>query len=285
MTSNLRCASIACALTLIAATLPALCGSIDLAWDAVPGAQGYRVYFGTTPQQYTGVVDVGNTTATELSGLDDCRTYHVAVKAYNTAGESAEFSEPVSGWSRPAVTGYTPSSVQQGDQVTLQISGANFDSDASLALVADPYPTDLAGAPLVRLESVSVVDCNEIQALVTVEPTARGFRAMTIGDLDFAFEIVNPDSVFGRAAAILDVALDPTRLDINDVDSATRERVDGQDLAWLAYSHGSTEGTERFNPNADINGDGLVDGEDLALLATGFGLCWSGEAWTPGACP
>jgi hypothetical protein len=82
-----------------------------------------------------------------------------------------------------------------------------------------------------------------------------------------------------------EVLFDEERLDINRSDSETRDRVDGKDLVWLAYSHATTEGDPRFNPDADLNGDGAVDGEDLAYLATGFGACWDGSSWSLSSCP
>ena len=38
---------------------PAAAGSIDLQWDPLPEAWGYRVYHGTEPGEYTRVLDVG----------------------------------------------------------------------------------------------------------------------------------------------------------------------------------------------------------------------------------
>jgi len=78
-----------------AATVSA--GEIQLAWDPASGASGYRVYYGTSPGQYTASVAVYGT-ATSLTGLQNCTTYFVSVKAFNAAGESAEFSNELSGW-------------------------------------------------------------------------------------------------------------------------------------------------------------------------------------------
>jgi hypothetical protein len=60
--------------------------------------------------------------------------------------------------------------------------------------------------------------------------------------------------------------------------------VDGKDLVWLAHSHASAEGDPFFNPDADLDGDGMVDGNDLAMLAARFGQCWTGSGWSNGAC-
>ncbi|WP_245592420.1 carbohydrate binding domain-containing protein [Actinomadura rifamycini] len=58
-------------------------GSIALAWNAVDGAAGYRVYEGADLR-----ASATGTSAT-LTGLDACSTHTYAVVAYNDAGESA----------------------------------------------------------------------------------------------------------------------------------------------------------------------------------------------------
>lgn len=271
------------AIALGAATVTSA-GDINVRWDPAAGASGYRVYYGTQAGQYTQVLDVGQQTASSVAGLQDCRDYFVAVKAYNANGESTAYSNEVSGWARPQINSAGPLAVQQGTQVTITLNGQNFDSSALLELRADPLPTDIGGNPLVRLESYTVSNCNRIEALVTIEPLQRGFRAMEVGDLDLTFFVSNPDSVFGDDPAVLTVVFDPYRADINRVDSTTRDRLDGQDLTWLRFAHGTTEGAARFNPDADLDGDGNVDGNDLALFATNFGDCWDGGAWSRATC-
>jgi hypothetical protein len=260
-------------------------GIISLAWEPVPGATGYRVYYGTSSGQYTSVYNVGNTTHADLDVGGDCRTYYAAVKAYNSQGESAEFSNEVSGWPRPQLNGFQPSSASQGEQLTLDIIGANFQSGADLVVDMSSLPTDLEGSPLVRLADVTVLACDRIQAVLTVEPTVRGVRAMQVGAFPVGLEVRNPDTVFGSRTSQLEVLFNQERADINRSDSETEDRADGKDLAWLAYAHGSAEGGAYYNPDADLDGDGLVDGDDLAFLATHFGMCWDGSRWSVSACP
>jgi hypothetical protein len=253
-------------------------------WDQVDGASGYRVYYGLSSGNYTNSVDVGNATSATLDGFADCTTYYLAVKAYNAAGESALFSNEISGWARPEISSYGPSMVGQGDQATLTITGANFGSGAELIYDESFIPADIVGNPLIRFENVSVLSCNQMQAIVTVEPTSRGVRAMELGDFQIDFSVRNPDSIFGSRNISLEITFDQFRSDINRSDSTTSDRVDGKDLVWLAYAYGSSEGEPYFNPDADLDGDGLVDGVDLAYLATSFGLCWNGTGWSSAAC-
>jgi len=261
-----------------------MAGDIDLAWDPVPGAMGYRVFYGTSPNGYPNFVEVLNgQTSTTLSGLTDCQSYYVAVKAFNSAGESPQYSNQVSGWSQPQVQAVPTVQTAQGNQFTLNIDGNNFDPAASVVFDTSSLPQGLGGSDLVRFESVSVISCNQVQMLVTVETLARGFRAMEVGSFPIDVEVLNPGNVRGVDTFVLDVSYDPERSDVNRSDQATQDRVDGQDLTWLAFAHGTVEGDSRFNPDADLNGDGMVDGIDLAQLAPDFGRCWNGGAWA--ACP
>jgi len=272
-------------LGLVLISAPALrAGTICLAWDPAPGATGYRVHYGTSPGQYTGIEDVGSGTQVDLEGLNDCTTYYLAVKAYNQDGESADFSNEVSGWPRPRITSLDPGDFAQGEQVTVDLLGANFQQGAELLIDPSSVPTDASDHPLVRLENVVVLSCNRIQALITVEPTARGLRAMEVGEFSLQMEVRNPDTVFGARSELLEVVFDASRADINRSDSTTTDRVDGKDLSWLTYSHGSVEGEPYYIADADLNGDGQVDGVDLSWLAARFGQCRDGAGWSASAC-
>ena len=175
--------------------------------------------------------------------------------------------------------------MKQGDQLTLTVNGANFQSGAEFTYSVAGLPTSLAGDPLVRVENVGVLSCNQVQAQLVIEPTAAGLRAMEVGSFTVNLNVENPDTVFGASTTQLNVQFAEPRADVNDTDAATANRIDGKDLVWIAYSFGSGEGQPKHNSDADLNGDGLVDGEDLAYLATRFGGCWSGSGWSASACP
>jgi fibronectin type 3 domain-containing protein len=55
----------------------ALAAEIKLAWDANTESDlsGYKVYYGTSSQSYSGSVDVGNATSYTLTGLTQGQTY------------------------------------------------------------------------------------------------------------------------------------------------------------------------------------------------------------------
>ena len=74
---------------------------VTLAWDAnpEPNITGYELRYGGLPGNYSSVVDVGNTTTTDITGLTDGQTYYFTVSAYNQEGlkstPSAEISYTV----------------------------------------------------------------------------------------------------------------------------------------------------------------------------------------------
>jgi hypothetical protein len=74
---------------------------INLAWDpptdedGTPFADlsGFRVYYGTTPQLYTTILDVGSMTNVTVSSLEENTTYFFAVTCYDNANNESQFSE------------------------------------------------------------------------------------------------------------------------------------------------------------------------------------------------
>jgi hypothetical protein len=262
------------AAALCAAGSPAAAGTISLAWDPVSGASGYRVYYGTSTGSYTASITTGTPSAT-ISGLQDCSPYFVAVKAYNAAGESAQFSNELTGWSRPVVTSATPATATQGDQIVMDVMGNNFQPGAVVDL----------GNPQVILTSISVLSCTHVQLLATIEPTGPTVRPAQIGKLDVV--VSNPDDVFGLRSQGFEVLVNPYRFDINRTDSTTTNRIDGKDTVFLSRHFGISEADPNYDPDDDFDGDGWVDGSDLAYIASNLGRCWSAttKSWLASACP
>jgi len=252
-----------------------MAGAIALAWDPAPGATGYYVYYGTQSGHYDPVPVTTSATSATISGLQDCTTYYLAVKAFNEVGTSVEYSNELSGWSRPGITAATPSSAMQGDQIVMDVTGANFQAGAVVDL----------GNPQVTLTSVRVLSCNQIQLIATVEPTAASFRAAQIGRFDLT--VSNPDSVFGLKSQAFEVLINPYRFDINQSDDTTRNRIDGKDTVYLSRLFGMDESDPNFDADYDFDGDGVIDGQELAYIASNLGRCWSAssKSWTLAACP
>src|SRR5690606_21927617 len=66
-----------------------------VAWAATDGAEGYRVYIGTTPGgiDVADGIEVAGTTFTPEGGFEENTTYYVRVIPYNAAGEASGCAE------------------------------------------------------------------------------------------------------------------------------------------------------------------------------------------------
>jgi hypothetical protein len=83
--------------------------SILLQWDASssPDVQGYHLYYGEAPRQYTVMLDTGLALSASIGGLKPGQVYYFAATAVNASWESA-FSNEVSSRARVAVEVRTP---------------------------------------------------------------------------------------------------------------------------------------------------------------------------------
>ncbi len=79
---------------------------ISLAWDqnTEQDLSGYKIYYGTSSDNYTFSIDVGKTTSYTLSSLESGKTYYTSVTAYDTEGYESDFSDEVSFATPPECT-------------------------------------------------------------------------------------------------------------------------------------------------------------------------------------
>ena len=106
--------------------------SVTLAWDPNPEGDiaGYIISYGTSSQQYTSSVDVGNTTTFVFSVPDPTKTYYLAVQAYNISGLRSPFSNEVrtSSVSQPLtitkLTSNAPPAPRVGTTITFTTAAA-----------------------------------------------------------------------------------------------------------------------------------------------------------------
>jgi len=77
-------------LVLLFLLFPSICmaGEISLSWDAVAEATGYKLHYGTNPEQLDTITDVGNVTAFTVAELTMNTQYFFKVSCYNDTGES-----------------------------------------------------------------------------------------------------------------------------------------------------------------------------------------------------
>jgi hypothetical protein len=78
----------------LVAAQQAIASEVNLVWNTVSNADGYKMYCGIVSREYGPEVDVGDKT-THAIDLEDGQLYYFAVTAYNVWGESG-FSREVS---------------------------------------------------------------------------------------------------------------------------------------------------------------------------------------------
>jgi hypothetical protein len=66
--------------------------TLTLSWDAVSGAEGYTLYYGTSTGDYTGTFDLGNSTGMVFEDMPE-GTYYLAITAYAGPDESGDSEE------------------------------------------------------------------------------------------------------------------------------------------------------------------------------------------------
>ena len=252
----------------VIAALPVLlhAGTLDLTWDASTGASGYRVYWGTASGQYGSTPKEVYSTGATVDTLADCTTYFFAVKAFNSVGESG-FSTEVAAYPRPVLGASSPSVAIQGSQFTLDLTGTNFESGATVTI----------NNANVFLDNPTRLACNHLQVAATVMPTAPGIRAAEIGW--FTLTVTNPSGAALSKTQAFGVQVNPARFDLDKGYDCTTGWLDGWDTNALSMVFGSQAGDSVYRPDADIDGDGSVDGNDLAYVGSSFGKFWSGSAW------
>jgi len=195
-------------LLLIACSIPTaapLAGTISIAWDPVVHDQlaGYRVYYGTSPDALVQVFEAGPSTEATLTGLVDCTTYYLAVKAVAQNGlESPSFSNLITGWARPEVASAAPATVERGSAVQLAVQGGNFQPGATVSF----------SNPGVSVGATTSAGCSQMLVDVIVDPAAA------TGAVDV--RVVNPDQVFGNGAGLFTIIEDGTGPAISNVRAA-----------------------------------------------------------------
>ncbi len=94
--------------------------SLNVSWIACTDTNilGYKLYYGSASQQYTHIVEAGNTNNALISGVQPGNTYYFAATSYNGAGVESAYSPEVA-YTVPVINAALNSS-------TVTSSGFNF---------------------------------------------------------------------------------------------------------------------------------------------------------------
>ena len=169
--------------SLLVAT-PAL-ASVVLAWDAVAGAAGYVLHYGSSPGSYTWRVDVGNGTTYTIGGLAEGATYYFAATAYdaaraesaysNSVSKTIAYSAPVARFSASTTSGAAPLAMNFINESTGSIQSHSWTfGDGTSSTAANPSKLySAAGVYSVELTVTGPGGTNKIvrSNYVTVTPT------------------------------------------------------------------------------------------------------------------
>jgi uncharacterized repeat protein (TIGR01451 family) len=130
-----------------------MAGATDLvvSWTAntEPDLAGYRLSYGTASGSHPTVIDAGNLTSWDVTGLTTGTTYYFVVQAYDFAGNLSTSSAEVSGVPGGALPSLTvsvadaPDPVAAGGNMTYTIAYANAGSgDATTVILTDAVPAN-----------------------------------------------------------------------------------------------------------------------------------------------
>ena len=123
-------------------------GAVDvsLAWDASSGADGYRLFYREDGHSYNYDSPDWEGTATTCTvlGLDESKTYHFVVRAFNEYVESGDSNEatwtPVEVNNPPVLNPIGAKSVDEGNLLTFTVTASDPDGDG-LTFSASNVPT------------------------------------------------------------------------------------------------------------------------------------------------
>lgn len=177
-------------LILTAGVAPVAAGSVNLLWNASTGATGYKLYSGSSSGAYGTPQTLGITTQTTVSNMPDCTAMFFAVSAFNAIGESGRSGE-ISTWPRPSVGAVNPSQAQRGQQLSVLLTGNNFQPGVTLQF----------GNPAITVNSVTRNACDQITATITIGSSAA------FGQVQVS--AVNPNGVTGVATNLFSVVSTP----------------------------------------------------------------------------
>ena len=131
--------------------IQAYAGQASLSWEApstnedgtsLTDLNGYKIYYGTAPGNYTQNVDVGNVTTYTFTNLTDGQTYYFVATAYNSAGVESSYSNEVTKIIPASIQAYTLSVNKAGSGViTSSPAGISCGADCSEAYTAGTVVT------------------------------------------------------------------------------------------------------------------------------------------------
>ncbi|NLI80117.1 MAG: hypothetical protein GX443_00295 [Deltaproteobacteria bacterium] len=138
--------------------------SVTLAWDAPADASkvaGYRLHYGTASRQYPNVINVGNRTSSQVTGLVEGATYYFAASSYDLQGNSSAFSNEVR-YTVPLSTPTVSLTVNAGPDLAVdqgQVTVLNGTATPTSGASVSSYRWSQVSGPAVALSNAAAAQC------------------------------------------------------------------------------------------------------------------------------
>lgn len=251
--------------------------TLEVSWprSTEPDLTRYVIHWGTQSGDYSlppaavmVKTDCSPTTCSRsFFGLDPTQTYFFVLTAIDEAGNESAPSPEASGQPRvaecvpPVVTGAedaltaTPYLIQCA-QRSVSVTGSGFLSQVSVDFID-------SSISVAAVSSGSSGGATEL----LVDATAAAITGLGAKDL----RVTNA----GTCSATLsehDPSLKSSVEVVKSPDFNKNGRVGAEDFNDLAIAFGSEIGGAKYNPAADMNGDGIINGDDLNRFAPFLGL-------------
>ncbi|MEW6087762.1 MAG: fibronectin type III domain-containing protein [bacterium] len=232
--------------------------SMNKEWDLA----GYKIAYKKETEYFEEPKDIGKTNWFEITGLTEGEKYTIALFAFdnenNMSNPSVITGVPLktsSDYSNPPPAPLLDISCENGIiRLNWTSSGVEIDEYRIYRREAgEPKYKKIYETKNLTYKNKAVEEGRTYYYVVTA------FRESSFpGESLFSNEVImRPKVKMGDIEMEGDVPVE--------------SRVDGYDLIILSISFGSKTGDDYYNPNVDLNGDGIIDGTDLNILAGSFG--------------
>lgn len=226
-------------------TSAAEAGTLTVTWDAntEPDVVGYQVSIGTTVNQFTQTVDVGNQTWFQYVEPDPGQSYYFAVRAYNSVGLTGPYSavavsSPMSILPLPLVT--------TGSASSIGVSGASLNgsvnpngSSTDVYFVYGPTVNYGGGTPSANLGSGT-------QFVQVPSAALTGLACGTVYHYrltarNFAGTVAGADATFSTAACSGPIVTTGNAISISTTSATLTGAVDTRGTAaQVSFQYGPT---------------------------------------------
>jgi hypothetical protein len=149
---------------------------------------GYKIYYGTSPGNYSEIIDVGKATTHTIADLTDGFTYYFVATAYNTSGYESGYSNEVSK-TIPQQYSVSPVSINLGSV------GVGSSSSPRTVTIKNMSNADLI------INSITISGANQSEFIQTSSCSTIPEKSSCLVTVTFS-----PAAPFGKKSAIMSIS-------------------------------------------------------------------------------